>query len=620
MISLLQAEKISKSFGDLILFENLSLSIHKGQKIALIAKNGAGKSSLLDILTLKDEPDGGQIAYRNDLKVGFLEQNPQFNETKTVLEEVFSSSSDIVNLIKEYERLIHSNDSNKLAEVMNQMDQKGVWDYEVKVKQILEMLSIIDFDQKISELSGGQKKRLAMANVLINDLDLLILDEPTNHLNLEMIEWLESYLKTTNTTLLMVTHDRYFLDRVCDRIIELEDKTLYTYNGNYSYYLDKRYERILNQNAELSKARNQLKKERDWVNKTPSARTTKAKYRVDAFYDLKEKAKGKAQDLDIRLNVETTRLGKKVLNIKHLYKSFSDKKILEDFSLNFTKGDKIGVIGKNGSGKSTLLNILTNIIKADKGQVDFGDTVVVGYYQQDGIKFDKSKRVIDVIKEIAEYIRLKGGHKVSASQFLQFFLFTPPMQQTLVEKLSGGEKRRLYLMTILMKNPNFLILDEPTNDLDIMTLHILEEYLHDFQGSLIIVSHDRYFMDNIINHLLIFEGEAKISGFAGNYSQYRNEVLIPRKRAVQAKPKQEKKEKEKSTNTVKTKLSYKEKTELENLDKELEKLQNEKIELEIELSKSSTPVDKIIEFSKRLNIIIEELDEKEMRWLELSDF
>ena len=620
MISLLQAEKISKSFGDLILFENLSLSIHKGQKIALIAKNGAGKSSLLDILTLKDEPDGGQIAYRNDLKVGFLEQNPQFNETKTVLEEVFSSSSDIVNLIKEYERLIHSNDSNKLAEVMNQMDQKGVWDYEVKVKQILEMLSIIDFDQKISELSGGQKKRLAMANVLINDLDLLILDEPTNHLNLEMIEWLESYLKTTNTTLLMVTHDRYFLDRVCDRIIELEDKTLYTYNGNYSYYLDKRYERILNQNAELSKARNQLKKERDWVNKTPSARTTKAKYRVDAFYDLKEKAKGKAQDLDIRLNVETTRLGKKVLNIKHLYKSFGDKKILEDFSLNFTKGDKIGVIGKNGSGKSTLLNILTNIIKADKGQVDFGDTVVVGYYQQDGIKFDKSKRVIDVIKEIAEYIRLKGGHKVSASQFLQFFLFTPPMQQTLVEKLSGGEKRRLYLMTILMKNPNFLILDEPTNDLDIMTLHILEEYLHDFQGSLIIVSHDRYFMDNIINHLLIFEGEAKISGFAGNYSQYRNEVLIPRKRAVQAKPKQEKKEKEKSTNTVKTKLSYKEKTELENLDKELEKLQNEKIELEIELSKSSTPVDKIIEFSKRLNIIIEELDEKEMRWLELSDF
>ena len=620
MISLLQAEKISKSFGDLVLFEDLSFSIHKGQKIALIAKNGAGKSSLLDILTLKDKPDNGQIAYKNDLKVGFLEQNPQFDETKTVLEEVFSSSSEIVNLIKRYEKLIHSDEPEELAKVMDLMDLKGAWDYEVKVKQILEMLSITDFDQKISELSGGQKKRLAMANVLINELDLLILDEPTNHLNLEMIEWLEAYLKSTKSALLMVTHDRYFLDRVCDRIIELEDRNLYTYNGNYTYYLEKRYERIQNQNAELSKARNLLKKEREWVNKTPSARTTKAKYRVDAFYDLKDKARGKAQDLDVRLNVETTRLGKKVLNIKRIHKSFDDKKILEDFSLNFNKGDKIGIIGKNGAGKSTLLNILTGKIKADRGHLDYGETVVIGYYEQDGIKFDKSQRVIDIIKDIAEYIRLKGGHKVSASQFLQFFLFSPPMQQTLVEKLSGGEKRRLYLMTVLMKNPNFLILDEPTNDLDIMTLHVLEEYLQHFQGSLIIVSHDRYFMDNIINHLLVFEGDAKISGFAGNYTQYRNEVLIPRKRAIQAKPKQEKKEKEKPSDTVKTKLSYKEKTELENLDKDLESLQKEKTELEAKMSDASTPVDELVEASKRLNVILSEIDEKEMRWLELSDF
>jgi len=617
MSSLIEAEKITKSYGDLVLYENISFSIHENQKVALIARNGAGKSTILNILTNKDTPDSGKITFKNDINIGFLEQNPKVNPQNTVIEEVFNSDNKIVKLIKEYEKALENNETNIISQLSNEMDRYNAWDYEVKIKQILSKLDIKKFSQKVSELSGGQKRRIALARILINEPNLLILDEPTNHLNLEMIEWLENFLNSSKVTLLMVTHDRYFLDRVCNKIIEIDDKQIYTYNGNYSYFLEKRYERIQNRNAELEKAKNLLRKEQDWINRTPMARTSKAKYRIDAFYELKEKASGKIQDQNIRLDIAVTRLGKKILNIKHIHKSFDDIQILKDFSYNFNKGEKVGIIGKNGTGKTTFLNIITNEIKPDKGYIDFGETVVVGYYKQEGIKFKPNQKVIDYIKEFAEVIKLKNGNTVSASQFLQYFLFTPQMQYSKIEKLSGGEKRRLYLMSILIKNPNFLILDEPTNDLDIMTLHVLEDYLQNFEGSVIIVSHDRYFMDNIVDHLFVFNGNADIKDFAGNYSQYRNEYLKNLKRnnisdtKKTAKSKQQTKEKKK--------FSFKEKYEFEQLEKELDELNNRKTKIETLISSNKLSQTELIENSEELGKLLELINEKELRWLELSE-
>ncbi len=616
MSSLIQAENITKSYGDLVLFEKISFSIHFQQKVALIARNGAGKSTILNILTQNDTPDSGKITFKNDIKIGFLEQQPKVNPQNTVVEEVFNSKSETVNLIKEYEKALEGNDIKKISQLSEEMDRKNAWDYEVKIKQILSKLDITNFSQKTAELSGGQKRRLALARVLINEPEILILDEPTNHLNLEMIEWLENFLNTSKITLLMVTHDRYFLDRVCNKIIELDDKQIYTYNGNYSYFLEKRYERIQNRNAELEKAKNILRKEQDWINRTPMARTSKAKYRINAFYELKEKASGRIQEQNIRLDIAVTRLGKKILNLKHVYKSFGDLKILDDFTYNFNKGEKVGIIGKNGTGKTTFLNIITNEIKQDKGVIDFGETVVVGYYKQEGIQFKENQKVIDYIKEFAEVIKLKSGNTVSASQFLQYFLFSPQMQYSKIEKLSGGEKRRLYLMSILMKNPNFLILDEPTNDLDIMTLHVLEDYLQNFDGTVIIVSHDRYFMDNIVDHLFVFEGNAKIRDFAGNYSQYRNEYL---KHLKKTSSKSTKKHQKAKHNNEKKKFSFKEKYEFEKLETELEKLNIRKAELEGLISSNKISQQELIDYSKELGELLDLIDQKEMRWLELSE-
>jgi len=616
MSSLIQAENITKSYGDLVLFEKISFSIHKNQKVALIARNGAGKSTILNILTQNDTPDSGEITFKNDINIGFLEQQPKVNLQNTVIEEVFNSQSKTVKLIKEYKKAIKNNDTEQISQLSVEMDMQNAWDYEVKVKQILSKLNITNFSQKAGELSGGQKRRLALARMLINEPEILILDEPTNHLNLEMIEWLENFLNSSKITLLMVTHDRYFLDRVCNKIIEIDNKQIYTYNGNYTYFLEKRYERIQNRNAELEKTKNILRKEQDWINRTPMARTTKAKYRIDAFYELKEKASGRIQEQNIRLDIAVTRLGKKILNIKHVHKNFGDLKILEDFTYNFNKGEKVGIIGKNGTGKTTFLNIITNEVRQDKGVVDFGETVVVGYYKQEGIKFKENQKVIDYIKEFAEVIKLKNGSTVSASQFLQYFLFTPQMQYSKIEKLSGGEKRRLYLMSILMKNPNFLILDEPTNDLDIMTLHVLEDYLQHFEGTVIIVSHDRYFMDNIVDHLFIFEGNAKIRDFAGNYSQYRNEYLKILKHNQTKNTKKPTKTKQASK---KKKFSFKEKFEFEQLENELQKLNNRKYELEGLISLNKISQQELIELSEELGKILKILDEKELRWLELSE-
>lgn len=617
MISLIQAENISKSYGDLNLFDNVSFSIHQNQKVALIARNGAGKSTILNILTQNDTTDSGKISFKNDINIGFLEQQPIINLNNTVIEEVFNSKNELLNLIREYKKSIEINDVELISKLSIEMDRQNAWDFEVKVKQILSKLNIINFSQKVNQLSGGQKRRLALARVLINEPDILILDEPTNHLNLEMIEWLENFLNNSKITLLMVTHDRYFLDRVCDRIIELDEKQIFVYNGNYSYFLEKRFERIKNRNSELEKAKNILRKEQDWMNRTPMARTGKAKYRIDAFYELKEKATGKIQEQNIRLDVSVTRLGKKILNIKHLYKSFENLKILEDFSYNFSKGEKIGIIGRNGTGKTTFLNLITHKIIQDKGIIDFGETVIVGYYKQEGIKFKENQNVLDYIKEIAEVIKLKNGSTVSASQFLQYFLFSPQMQYSKIEKLSGGEKRRLYLMSILMKNPNFLILDEPTNDLDIMTLHILEDYLVNFDGTIIIVSHDRYFMDNIVDHLFVFEGDAKISDFAGNYSQYRKEVVNVNKNKLvkENKPKIIKKTKTKE----KKKYSFKEKFEFEQLEIDIEKLSLRKNEIENLISLNTLSQQELVDLSNELGEIINILDEKEMRWLEISE-
>ena len=618
MVPYLQVDNLTKSFGDLVLFENISFGIAEGQRIGLIAKNGTGKTTLLNILSGKEGYDNGNIVFRRDLRVDYLEQDPKYPEELTVLEACFHHGNSVVELIKEYEHCMETEGHPGLEDLLVRMDHEKAWEYEQKAKQILSQLKIRNFDQQVKHLSGGQLKRVALANALITEPDLLILDEPTNHLDLDMTEWLEDYLRRTNLSLLMVTHDRYFLDRVCSEIIEIDNRQLYQYKGNYSYYLEKRQERIEAKRVEIERANNLYRTELDWMRRMPQARAHKAKYRQDAFYEIEKVAKQRFNNDNVKLDVKASYIGSKIFEADHLYKSFGDLKILDDFSYIFARYEKMGIVGNNGTGKSTFIKILMGEVQPDGGTVDIGETVRFGYYSQDGLQFDEQMKVIDVVQDIAEVIELGNGKKLTASQFLQHFLFTPETQHSYVYKLSGGERRRLYLCTVLMRNPNFLVLDEPTNDLDIITLNVLEEYLQNFKGCVIVVSHDRYFMDKVVDHLLVFNGQGDIRDFPGNYSDYRDW-----KEAKSQKEKETEKSQEEKTARVrlneKRKMSFKEKREFEQLEKEIAELETEKALIEAQLCSGTLSVDELTEKSKRLPEVNDLIDEKTMRWLELSE-
>ncbi len=596
-IPYLDVQNLTKRFGAQVLFENISFSIAEGQKVGLVARNGTGKSTLMSVLMDKEGYESGSIIYRRDLKLGFLEQSPQFDPEESVLDACFN----------------HKDDPEKV----------------LKARQILTQLHITDLEQPMGQLSGGQQKRVALANVLITEPDFLMLDEPTNHLDLEMIEWLEGYLNRGNKTIFMVTHDRFFLDKVCYVILELDDQGIYTYRGNYAYYLEKRQERMDNLRAEIQHSKNLYRRELEWMRRQPQARGHKAKYREDAFYELEKVAKQRIEDRQVRLKASTVYIGSKIFECQYVSKAFDDrgkkKVILRDFYYNFARFEKMGIVGNNGTGKSTFIKMLLGEVKPDSGQFDIGETVRFGYFSQEGLKFREDQKVIDVITEIADYIDLGGGRHMTASQFLQFFLFTPEEQHNYVYKLSGGEKRKLYLCTVLMRNPNFLVLDEPTNDLDIQTLQVLEEYLQDFAGCVIVVSHDRYFMDKVVDHLLVFKGEGEIQDFPGNYTQYREWCrLQPKTEGEGAEKKATKptaKEQPSATQKKegKRKMTYKEKREYEQLTKELEQLENEQKTLEEALCSGQLSVEELTEKSKRLPEIKDEIDEKEMRWLELAE-
>lgn len=582
----LDIQNLTKSFGAHVLFQDISFSVAEGQKIGLVAKNGTGKSTLLSILTGREGYDSGNIIFRRELKIGYLEQSPKFDPDDTVLDACFN----------------HKGDEAKI----------------LRAKQILTQLKIDDLDKKMGTLSGGQQRRVALANVLLTDPDMFILDEPTNHLDLDMIEWLEGFFARGNKTLLMVTHDRFFLDKVCSVILELDDKKIYTYRGNYSYYLEKRQERIDNTRAEIARANNLYRKELDWMRRMPQARGHKARYREDAFYELEKVAKQRIEDRQVRLKVRNVYIGSKIFECQYISKSWlPDKVILKDFYYNFARFEKMGIVGNNGTGKTTFLKLLLGQEKLDSGRFDIGSTVRFGYFSQEGMVFDEQKKVLDVITDIADYIDMGGGKHMSASQFLQHFLFTPEQQHNYVYKLSGGEKRKLYLCTVLMKNPNFLVLDEPTNDLDIQTLQIFEEYLADFPGCVIIVSHDRYFMDKVVDHLLVFKGNGVVNDFPGNYTQYREWCSL-KSRDEETAAKKDCRPREKR-HQERRKMSYKEKMEFAQLEKEIAELEKEQKEIEEQLCSGKLPVDELTEKSKRLPLIKEELDLKEMRWLELSE-
>lgn len=590
MTPLLDVQNISKAFGAHVLFENISFSIAEGQHVGLIAKNGTGKSTLLSLLSGKESVDSGSIIFRRDIKVGFLEQQPKFDPEESVLDACFN----------------HQGDPDRI----------------LKAKQILTQLHITDLTQPMGQLSGGQQKRIALANVLITEPDLLILDEPTNHLDLEMIEWLEGYLQRGNKTLLMVTHDRYFLDRVCNIILELDNHTIYSYRGNFQYYMEKRQERIDATRAEIERANNLYRRELEWMRRQPQARGHKARYREEAFYDLETKAKQRIEERQMRLKSKNVYIGSKIFECQYVSKAFDEKVILKDFYYNFQRFEKMGIVGNNGTGKSTFIKMLLGEVAPDNGRFDVGDTVRFGYFSQDGMKFRDDQRVIDVIADIADYIDYGGGKHITATQLLQHFLFTPEQQYDYVYKLSGGERRKLYLCTVLMRNPNFLVLDEPTNDLDIQTLEVLEEYLQDFPGCVIIVSHDRFFMDKIVDHLLVFRGEGEIKDFPGNYTQFREwESLKPKELADNKNNTSdtEKKEKREFVGEQRRKKTYKEKCEFERLEKEIAALEEEQKSIEEALCSGTLPIDELTEKSKRLPIIKDELEEKEMRWLELSE-
>lgn len=620
--NLLQIDSLTKSFGDHRLFENISFGIFEGDKIGLIAKNGAGKTTLLNMIAGKEPIDGGKIVFRNEIRFAYLEQSPPYDPDKTVIESCFNTDNDIARVISRYEEVMSSGKHEEMDEVISQMDLLKAWDYELRIKQILSTLKITKLDQKMGELSGGQIKRVALANVLISEPDLVILDEPTNHLDLDMVEWLEDYLSRSGISLLMVTHDRYFLDRVCTQIIEIDDFQIYSYKGNYSYYLEKREERIMNQNAETDRARNLFRKELDWMRRQPQARATKAKARIDDFYKLEEKAKKRKRDAQLRLDGKGSYIGNKIFEAQHVDKRFDEIVITKDFNYIFARYEKMGIVGNNGTGKSTFVKMLLGDIAPDSGVFDVGETVNFGYYSQDGLQFNEESKVIDVVQEIAEVIDLGNGNKLTASQFLQHFLFAPEKQHDYIYKLSGGEKRRLYLCTVLIKNPNFLVLDEPTNDLDIVTLNMLEEYLTSFKGCLIVVSHDRYFMDKVVDHLMVFEGNGVINEFPGNYTQYREWKAIEDRRALEEQKSvaaERQSEKENIKTAEKTKLSFKERKEFELLEKEIEALESEKSVITQALSSGTLSSEELIDKSNRIGEVLSLIDEKTMRWLELSE-
>ena len=622
MSPILQVENLTKSFGDLVLFENISFGLAEGQRVGLIAKNGSGKSTLLNILSGKEGYDEGKISFRRDLRVGYLEQSPSYPEELTVLEACFHHGNTTVDLIKDYERCMETEGHPGLDELLVRMDHEKAWDYEQKAKQILSQLKIRDFNQQVKHLSGGQLKRVALANTLITEPDLLILDEPTNHLDLDMTEWLEEYLRRTNLTLLMVTHDRYFLDRVCSEIIEIDNRTIYSYKGNYSYYLEKRQERIDAKTVEVERANNLYRTELEWMRRMPQARGHKARYREEAFYELEKVAKQRFHDANVKLDVKASYIGNKIFEADHLCKAFGDLKILDDFSYIFARYEKMGIVGNNGTGKSTFIKILMGLVKPDSGTLDIGETVRFGYYSQDGLQFNEQMKVIDVVQDIAEVIELGNGKRLTASQFLQHFLFTPETQHSYVYKLSGGERRRLYLCTVLMRNPNFLVLDEPTNDLDIVTLQVLEEYLQSFKGCVIVVSHDRYFMDKVVDHLLVFNGGGDIRDFPGNYTQYREwkeaKARHDKEQQAAAKPQAATKP-ARIRQDEKRRMSFKERREFEQLEKEIAELEAEKKAIEEALCSGTLSVDELTEKSKRLPQLTDLIDEKTMRWLELSE-
>jgi ATP-binding cassette subfamily F protein uup len=624
----LSVDRIAKSFGERTLFKELSFGLSRGDKVALIAQNGTGKTSMLGIICGDDVPDDGQVVKRNGIRVGYLRQEPLFDEHFTINEVLEKSNSLFRNLLKEYEDVSNNvaqqneaDHAKALEDITTKMEALQAWDYEDRLKQLLGKFKIHDLNQVISNLSGGQKKRLSLALVLLDSPELLILDEPTNHLDVEMIEWLEKHLGQANITLLMVTHDRYFLDRVCNQILELHNGQLYRHDGNYSYFLLKRDERELVNQTEIDKAKQRLKSEQEWMRRQPKARTTKSKARIDAFYDLKDKANSGYKAAELQLDIKMSRLGGKIFEMKKVYKSFGDKVILKGFDYNFTKGERVGIIGSNGCGKTTFLNMLTGNAEADTGKINPGDTIVTGYYTQEGMHLKEDMRVIETLKEVAEFITLSNGKKIGAAQFLEMFMFPPNMHYTYVSKLSGGERRRLHLLHVLIKNPNFLILDEPTNDLDLLTLERLESFLASYGGCLVLVSHDRYFMDNLVDHMLVFKGDGEIKDFPGNYSQYREWQIEQDKLAAEETKKIAAAQKAEATKPQKkqNKVSFKDKFEYETLEKEIEVGEKRKKELNELLAQPDLEYDKLEGYSKELGEVSEALDEKGMRWLELDE-
>lgn len=622
----LSVENLTKSFGDRLIFSDLTFGIDQGQKVAIVAKNGNGKTTLLRCLMDLEQYDTGRVVYRNDIRIAFMQQSENLNDEHTILEAVFNHDLPELQVVKKYNQALRENNEALINECYEELTELNAWDMEVKVNQILSVLKLDNTSLLVGSLSGGQKKRVALAQVLVAEADFLILDEPTNHLDLDMIEWLEEYLSKSKSTLLMVTHDRYFLEVVCDTIYELEDKTIYKYKGNFSYYLEKKAERQEQLQSTIDKARNTFKKELDWIRRQPKARGTKQKARVDSFQDIKKVASQRIEEDEIDIPVKMERLGSKILELHKIGKAYGEKVILDNFTYNFQRKERLGIVGNNGTGKSTFLNIIQGREEVDKGKVVTGETVVFGYYSQELIKVDEDKKVIDVIRDIAEFIPLEKGRQLSAAQFLEKFLFDRSMHYNYVHKLSGGEKRRLKLMTVLMSNPNFLILDEPTNDLDIFVMSVLEDYLRSFEGCLIVVSHDRYFMDKMVDHLFVFEGQGAIKDIIGNYTEYRKQIAVDYKKDKQDTPVKEVKVTQLSetskakTDTPKRKLSFKEKQEFDSIEKEMPLLEKEKEQLSLILSDGSKSNQDIMEAGQKLAKIVEKLEELELKWLELSEF
>ena len=622
MASYLQVENISKSYGDRTLFSNISFNINEGDKIALVAPNGTGKSSLMKILAGVESSDrGGEVKFMKDIRVAFLDQNFDFNPRNTIFEEVYTRMGNIAPEIREYEEALASGDSKRLERAIASMDASGSWDIEQNIRQVLSQLKIERLDQPMSELSGGEAKRVALACMMLQNADFLIMDEPTNHLDIEIIEYLENYLQRSRCTLFMVTHDRYFLDHVCNTIMEIDRGNLYVYRGNYTEYLEKREERYENMQAEIDKSRNLLRRELEWIRSTPQARTGKARYRVNAFYDLKDKASVSLKTSSVEIDVATSRLGRKIIDCMEVDLKFGERKMLDKFSYKFTRGERIGIVGRNGVGKSTFLNLISGGLQPDSGVIEQGKTLRIGYYTQRGISFKPGQTVLDCVQEIAEVVKSSEGQNVSATTLLNRFLFPHETFTKRIDILSGGEQRRLYLLTVLMRNPNMLILDEPTNDLDIMTLNVLEEYLREFKGSLIIVSHDRYFLDKCVDHLFVFEGEGRIKDFVGQYSEYREYIKEKEdsERQAQRAVAQPKAQQQRTHDNSKRKLSYKELRELEELERDLASLAEERAELEAELNAGTADYARLTEISSRIEEIIATTDIKELRWLELSE-